>query len=142
VQRSQWLAGGVLLGAFLIGGALGFSTDHILHVEETQGCHVRDSHEYWDRVAKDWKLTPTQRGVIDSLMETQHQKISALYTPFRQRMDSLSVIAQAISDSTQTQLRVILTPEQRVQMDAMRVEARRRAAQRRTCRDQEMGTIR
>jgi Spy/CpxP family protein refolding chaperone len=131
-----------LLGAFLIGGALGFSADHILHVERGQGCHPTDTREYWDRIAKDWKVTPAQRVIIDSLMEMQHQKIAALYTPFRQRMDSLSVIAQGISDSTQAQLRVILTPEQRVKMDAMRVEARRRATQRRACRDQEMGKIR
>jgi Spy/CpxP family protein refolding chaperone len=142
VHRSQWLAALVLLGAFVIGGALGFSADHVLHVEQAQGCHPSDARAYWDRIARDWTLTAEQRVIIDSLMETQHQQISALYKPFRQHMDSLSVIAQGISDSTQAQLRVILTPEQRVKMDAMRVEARRRAAQHRACRDQEMAKIR
>lgn len=142
MQRSQWLAALVLLSAFVIGGALGFSADHVLHVDQAQGCHPSDTRAYWDRIAKDWKLTPAQRVVIDSLMETQHQQIGALYKPFRQRMDSLSLIAQRISDSTQAQLRVILTPEQRVKMEAMRVEARRRAAQRRACRDLEMAKIR
>ena len=142
MQRPQWLAALVLLGAFVIGGALGFSADHVLHVEREQGCHPTDVREYWDRIAKEWKLTPAQRVVIDSLMETQHQKIAALYQPYRQHMDSLAIIAQAIGDSSQAQLRVILTPAQRVKMEAMRAEARRRAAQRRTCRDQEMGKIR
>lgn len=142
MQRSQWLAAFVLLSAFVIGGALGFSADHVLHVDREQGCHPSDAREYWDRIARDWKLTPAQRVVIDSLMENQHQKIAALYQPYRQHMDSLSVIAQEIGDSTQAQLRVILTPAQRVKMEAMRVEARRRAAQHRACRDQEMGKIR
>ena len=142
MQRSQWLAGVVLLGAFVIGGALGFSTDHILHVQAGQGCHPRGAQEYWDRIAKDWKLTPSQRVVIDSLMEAQHKQIAALYTPFRPKMDSLSTIAQTISDSTLAQLRGILTPEQQVKMNEMRAEARRRAAEHRACRDQEMGKIR
>lgn len=131
-----------MLGAFLIGGVLGFSTDHMLHVREAQGCHPRGAQEYWDRIAKEWKLTPAQRVVIDSLMELQHQRILALYMPVRPRMDSLAKVAETISDSTQARLRVILTPEQRVKMDAMRVEARRRAAAHRACRDQEMGKIR
>jgi len=76
------------------------------------------------------------------LMDVQHRKIAALFLPFRPKMDSLSEIAQHISDSTQAELRIVLTPEQRVKMDAMRVEARRHAAERRACRDQEMAKIR
>jgi Spy/CpxP family protein refolding chaperone len=75
-------------------------------------------------------------------MDVQHRKIAALFLPVRPRMDSLSRLAQSISDTTQAELRVILTPEQREKMDAMRVEARRHAAERRACRDQEMAKIR
>ena len=142
MQRSQWLAGIVLTGAFIVGGALGFSADHVLHVEREQECHPSDARAYWDRVASDWKLTPEQRTVLDSMMDVQHHKIAALFMPFRPKMDSLSEVAQHISDSTQAQLRVILTPEQRRKMDAMRIEARRRKAERHACRDQEMAKIR
>jgi len=142
VQRSQWRAALILLGAFLIGGALGFSADHLLHVQRSHGCRASDAHAYWDRIAKEWKLTPAQRVVIDSLMDMQHRKISALYAPARPGMDSLAARARDISDSTQAEMRVILTPEQRRKLDAMRVEARRKATERRACREQEAGTIR
>jgi Spy/CpxP family protein refolding chaperone len=141
MQRSKWLAATVLLGTFVVGAAFGFSADHVLHVERTQGCRP-DARAYWDRVARDWKLTQAQRVVLDSLMDVQHRQIAALFLPFRHRMDSLSMLAQHISDSTQAELRVILTPEQREKLDVMRAEARRRAAERRACRDQEMAKIR
>ena len=113
MQRSQWLAAAVLVGAFLVGGTLGFSADHLLHVESAQGCHPSDTRAYWDRVGEEWNLTPEQRVILDSLMDVQHREIAALFAPIRRQADSLSRIAQQISDSTQARLRVILTPEQR-----------------------------
>lgn len=109
---------------------------------EHQGCRPNEARTYWDRIAREWKLTGAQRAVIDSLMDVQHREIAALYRPVRPHMDSLAVRARLISDSTQAQLRLILTPEQQRKMDAMRTEARRRMEAHRACRDQEMAKIR
>lgn len=141
MQRSQWLAALILGGAFAAGGVLGVAADRALRVEH-QECRRDEARAYWDRIAREWKLTAEQRVVIDSLMDVQHRRIAALYHPIRPHMDSLAARARLISDSTQARLRLILTPEQQRKMDAMRIEARRRMAARRACRDQELAKIR
>ena len=141
MQRSKWLAALILGGAFVVGGVLGVAADRAVRVEH-QECRPHEARAYWDRIAREWKLTATQRAIIDSLMDVQHRKISALYHPVRPHMDSLAARARLISDSTQAQLRLILTPGQQQKLDAMRTEARRRMEARRACRDQEMAKIR
>jgi Spy/CpxP family protein refolding chaperone len=67
-------------------------------------------------------------------MDAQHKKMSALYKPLRPTIDSVDVIARAISDSTQEQLRRVLTPDQQKKLDALRAEMRQRDAERRARR--------
>ncbi|MEO6778616.1 MAG: hypothetical protein ABI194_04115, partial [Gemmatimonadaceae bacterium] len=93
-----------------------------------------DSRAFWDRTAADWGLTPAQRTVVDSLMDAQRKKMSALYKPLRPTMDSVDALARNISDSTQDQLRRVLTPDQQRKLDAMRAAMRKRDAERRARR--------
>lgn len=92
------------------------------------------SAKYWDKIAQDWKLNPQQRVVIDSLLDVQQQKMSVLYQPLIKAMDSASVHARAISDSTQAAMREVLNEEQRAKLDILRKETRQRAEERRANR--------
>ncbi len=141
MQQSKLLAGVVVLGAFIGGLAIGVAGDRAAHAA-TPGSRAMDSRTYWDRIGAEWKLTPPQRLVIDSLMDAQRRKISALYTPLRPALDSVNARARAVSDSTQTQLRLVLNPEQRVKLDAMRAEMMRRREERRAHRDEDLAKIR
>jgi hypothetical protein len=91
---------------------------------------------YWDATTKEWGITAAQRVTIDSLLDLQHDKVVALYTPLRPALDSVRDHVDALSDSTLNQIRLLLTPDQQTKMDAMRADARKRAAIRRACRDE------
>lgn len=141
MQRTKLIAALVVLGAFIAGGAVGIAGDRAMR-SDSHDHHSSDSRAYWDRIGADWGLSPSQRKVIDSLMDAQRRKISALYTPLRPAVDSVNAIARLISDSTQTQLRLVLTPDQQKKLDAMRAEVRRREAAYRAQRDEELAKIR
>jgi hypothetical protein len=67
-------------------------------------------------------------------MDAQHKKMSALYKPLRPSIDSADALARVISDSTQDQLRRVLTADQQKKLDAMRAEMRKRDDDRRSHR--------
>lgn len=141
MQRSKLVAALVVAGVFAGGAALGYAGGRA--ADAARGGHPeRDARSYWDQLDREWDLTPAQRRVIDSLMDAQRRKISALYRPLRPQWDSVAVLARAVSDSTQAELRTVLTPEQRVKLDLMRAEVRRRAAEHRARRDEELAKIR
>jgi len=58
MERSKGYALMFLLGAFLAGGALGFSADRAIRAGH--GREMRSSHAYRQRMAEDLKLTPQQ----------------------------------------------------------------------------------
>lgn len=141
MPQPKLLAALVVVGAFVGGAAIGVAGDRVAHAEE-RGSREVDSRTYWDRIGAEWKLTPPQRRVIDSLMDAQRKKISALYAPLRPAMDSVNERARAVTDSTQAQLRVVLTAEQRVKLDAMRADLKRRREERRARRDEDLAKLR
>jgi len=136
MQRSKSLAALFLAGTFIIGGAVGFAVDRALTHPGPQMCGPAGMRGYWDATTKEWGITPAQRVVIDSLLDLQHNKVIALYDPLRTMLDSARDRADAISDSTLGQIRLVLTPKQQAKMDQMRADARQRAALKRACRDE------
>ncbi len=133
MQRSKGLAALLLAVAILIGGALGFMTARVIY-PATASAPSRGSQDYWDQIAHEWQLTDTQRAVIDSLLDVQQRKISALYQPLMPKMDSVAVLARAISDTTQMAMRDVLNDGQRRKLDELRKEARQQAEERRARR--------
>lgn len=129
MQHTKLVAALVIIGAFVAGGAIGVAGDRALRPYTLSGGPV-DSRTFWDRTATEWGLTPAQRTVVDSLMDAQRKKMSALYKPLRPMMDSVDALARVISDSTQDRLRLVLTPDQQKKLDAMRTEMRKRDAER------------
>jgi hypothetical protein len=123
MQRSKSYALMFLLGAFVAGGALGFTADRVMTREK----HSRGGRPSLDRMAKELELTDSQRVHFDSITAGRRAQIRALWQPLRPQMDSIEKIARSISDSTHEQLKRMLTPEQGRKLDAMRERGRRRA---------------
>jgi hypothetical protein len=130
MQQTKLVAVLVVIGAFIAGGAIGVAADRSVR-SNSRGGGPTDARTFWDRTASEWGLTTAQRHVVDSLMDAQHAKISALYKPLRPAIDSVDVLARVISDSTQAELRRTLTPDQQTKFDAMRADMKKRDSQRR-----------
>lgn len=135
MQQTKLVAALVIIGAFAAGGAIGVAADRALRPDMHAGGPV-DSRTFWDRTATEWGLSQAQRTVVDSLMDAQHTKMSALYKPLRPTIDSVDALARIISDSTQDQIRRVLTPDQQKKLDAMRADMKKRNAERRARRMQ------
>ena len=129
MDRSKGYALMFLLGAFVAGGALGFTADRVIdsgHRREMRG--PRASRQ---KMAEELKLTPQQQASIDSLMEQKRSQIMTLYKPVKPQLDSIAVAARVVSDSTHAQIKRLLNPEQAAKLDRMRVAARKELAERR-----------
>jgi len=133
VQQSKRAAVLVLIAAFGAGGAVGVAADRLLHIRHLENqCGM----SYLDQITHDWHLSPAQRQSIDAIMDRQHQQITVLYKPLTTQMDSLGKVADHINDSTQRQIRAVLTPEQLALMDSLRADEKRRAERfKSTCKD-------
>jgi Spy/CpxP family protein refolding chaperone len=129
MERSKGYALMFLLGAFLAGGALGFSADRV--IREGHRREMRGPRAYRQKLAEELKLTPQQQASVDSLIEQKHRQIVALYKPVRPQLDSIAVTARIVSDSTHAQIKRLLNPDQQAKLDKMRAGARRELADRR-----------
>jgi Spy/CpxP family protein refolding chaperone len=129
MDRSKGYALMFLLGAFLAGGALGFTADRVMGTGH--GREMRGGQAYRQRMAKELKLTPKQQQSVDSLIEQKHRQIVALYVPVQPQLDSIAVAARQISDSTHAQIKRLLDPDQQMKFDDMRLQARKDLSERR-----------
>jgi Spy/CpxP family protein refolding chaperone len=129
MDRSKGYAVMFLLGAFVAGGALGFTADRVIDVKRAH--EMRGPHAYRQRMADELKLTPQQQASVDSLIEQKHRQIVALYKPVKPQLDSIALLARVVSDSTHAQIKRLLNPDQQVKLDKMRTAARRELAERR-----------
>lgn len=122
MQNSKGFAMMFLLGAFVAGGALGFTADRMVHSSDRGpygGANFRA------RMAEKLDLTPAQKATIDSLMSERHRQIVALFKPVKPQLDSISAEARAVSDSTHEQIKRLLNPKQQAEFDKMRKAARK-----------------
>jgi Spy/CpxP family protein refolding chaperone len=136
MERSKGYALMFLLGAFLTGGALGFTADRVIGAD--RGKDPRGGRGggggasgYRQRMAAELDLTPVQQASIDTLLDQKHRQIVALYRPVQPQLDSLALAARVISDSTHAQIKRLLAPAQQVKLDQLRAASRRDLAKRR-----------
>ena len=117
MQRSKQQALSFLLGAVLVGGALGFSADRYIGHEKFTAQYGPRA-KFYDELG----LTARQRTIIDSLSFQTDCLLKAVNAPMRPKLDS-------IRDAFRAQFRQVLTPEQQVTLDKSRKEhdARRQA---------------
>ncbi len=108
MQRSKHLAMMFLLGAVLVGGALGFTADRVL-VRETPCTNSRCTREVlYDRL----ELSVAQRAAWDSILDDRHRQFDSLFKPIRPQMDSIRSRGRA-------QIRALLTPAQLQRFEAI-----------------------
>ena len=118
MQRSRSLAVMFLLGAVLIGGALGFTADRVLLGDEL--CpRWGDYRGMRARFADDLELTAAQRAAMDTILDERHRQMTKVLEPVRPQMDS-------ISENARTQIRRLLTPTQQSKFDQLHREMRDR----------------
>lgn len=137
MERSKGYALMFLLGAFLTGGALGFTADRVMGGDRGRdhrggrGGGGGGGSSYRQRMAAELNLTPAQQASIDTLVDQKHRQIMALYRPVQPQLDSLALAARVISDSTHAQIKRLLSPAQQVKLDKLRAEGRHDLAKRR-----------
>lgn len=129
MERSKGYALMFLLGAFLAGGALGFTADRVMDASHRR--EMRGPHAYQKKLAKELRLTAQQQASVDSLIEQKHRQIVALYQPVQPQLDSIAVVARVVSDSTHAQIKRLLNPEQQAKLDKLRAAGRRELGERR-----------
>jgi Spy/CpxP family protein refolding chaperone len=122
MQRSKQQALMFLLGAVLVGGALGFSADRVLGHEKARHWAGRT------RMYDDLALTQEQRQRMDSLLDDRNCQINAVMKPVRTQLDS-------IKDVAHQQMLQILTPEQQARLEARRREMQVRDSAEKVRRD-------
>lgn len=113
MQRSKQQALMFLLGAVLVGGALGFSADRVFG---------RDPSTHWARrqaFYDDLGLSNAQRMTLDSLLDVRNCQIGALMKPVRPQLDS-------VRESAHKQVLQVLTAEQRDKLERRRKEMEQR----------------
>jgi hypothetical protein len=128
MDRSKGYAMMFLLGAFVAGGALGFTADRVMDAKRD---HARGPRAYRQRMAEELKLTSQQQVSIDSLIEQKHRQIVSLYKPVQPQLDSIAKLARVVSDSTHEQIKRLLNADQGAKLDKMRAAARKELAGRR-----------
>jgi len=116
-----------LLGATLVGGALGFSADRYLTHEKVVS-QFGPRPKFYD----DLGLSEQQRGTLDSIMFAQDCAIRVVMAPVRPKLDT-------IRGNFRKEVEQVFTKDQLTQLEARRKEhdARRQAEQakepKRTC---------
>jgi Spy/CpxP family protein refolding chaperone len=113
MQRSKQQALMFLLGAVLVGSALGFSADHVFN---------HNAPKHWARrqaMYDDLGLSQAQRSTMDSLLDERNCQIATVMKPVRPQLDSIRKTAHQ-------QVLQILTPEQREKLDQRVKEAEKK----------------
>ena len=134
MERSKGYALMFLLGAFITGGALGFTADRVMGNDrgrDHRGGGRGGGGGYRQRMAAELNLNPAQQTSIDSLVDQKHRQIMTLYRPVQPQLDSLALAARVISDSTHAQIKRLLAPAQQEKLDKMRAASRHDLAKRR-----------
>ncbi|MFN8582234.1 MAG: hypothetical protein U0163_14830 [Gemmatimonadaceae bacterium] len=99
-----------LLGAVLVGGALGFTADRVMIQDRicANDNAVKDARA---AMAERLHLTKAQEVRVDSLLDERHRQYEVVIAPVRDKMDSVKAHSRA-------QIRRLLDSSQAVEFDA------------------------
>ena len=103
MQRAKALALSALIAVLVVGGAVGFTLDHLIHkcstTTSTTGCRQVDI------LADRLSLSSAQRAAVDSILDKRHRDIDSALVPVRPKLDSIRLAARGeifkLLDSTQ-----------------------------------------
>lgn len=122
MEHSKHLAVAFLLGAVLVGGALGFTADRMMVRDRLAPARWYSARAMRALLARDLDLTPVQRVQLDTILDQKHEQMNEVMKPVRARMDS-------VDDAARVRIRGILTDDQRRRFDDMRKANQQAAAQ-------------
>jgi len=93
-----------LLGAVLVGGALGFTADRVMIQDRI--CSTEASKaDARKRFAERLSLTTEQELKVDSILDDRHRQYDAVMAPIQPKLDSVKLHSRA-------QIRLLLSSEQ------------------------------
>jgi len=127
MQRSKQQAMMFLLGAVLVGGALGFSADRYI-VHDKFAAQYGPRQRFYD----EFGLSTQQRNTLDSLAFQQDCNIRAALVPQKPALDSIKAHFKRQRDSVFTKDQLAKLDARRKEMDARR-EAEQAKEPKRTC---------
>lgn len=108
MQRPKYLAFLVLLGAVLVGYALGFAADRASIRDRL--APRWDQHTMRTQLHDALGLDDRQRAAVDSIFDRRNARLETLMAPIKPQLD-------AVKDSARAQIRLRLTPEQQARWD-------------------------
>jgi Spy/CpxP family protein refolding chaperone len=113
MQRSKNLAVMFLLGAVLVGGALGFTADRMMMRDQLRARENNPRGRL--RLADRLQLDSAQSAKVDSLLDDRRRHLDLIMATVRDQLDSVRM-------RSTDQIRLILTDEQRAKFDALIAE--------------------
>lgn len=117
IQRTKAQAIFFLLGAVLVGGALGFTANRAIGRRDLP----KDLQSSRAQLADRLQLDSVQRVMLDSVLDDRNEKMKATLAPVRPRLDSLRGAARM-------GIRVRLSPAQQARWDEVLMEMTRDSA--------------
>jgi hypothetical protein len=127
MHRGKQQAAMFLLGALLVGGALGFSADRYV-VHEKFAAQYGPRSRFYDELG----LAPQQRATLDSLASLQDCAMKAVFAPHDSVLKSIRARFRAQMDSVFTKDQLTKLEARRKEMDVRR-DAERAKEPKRSC---------
>lgn len=112
IQRTKAQAIFFLLGAVLVGGALGFTANRAIERRDVLPKSQRSSRT---QLADRLQLDNDQRRMLDSVLDARNEQMKVALSPVQPRLDSLRFAARAA-------IRGKLTPAQKAVWDQVLFE--------------------
>jgi len=110
MQQSKNLAIAFLLGAVLVGGALGFAADRVM-----LGDRIAHNETGRLKLADRLQLDAAQRARLDSIIDDRHRRWQLVMAPVQPALDSIKLRAR-------DEIRLMLTPTQRAEFEKVLAE--------------------
>lgn len=110
MQQSKNLAIAFLLGAVLVGGALGFTADRMM-LRDRISRSERGRVSLSDRLL----LDSAQSAKLDSILDDRHRRMGVVMATVRPTLDSIKM-------RSRDDIRLILTPAQRAEFEKVLAE--------------------
>jgi Spy/CpxP family protein refolding chaperone len=107
MQRPKQQALAFLLGALLVGAVVGLSADRVFHVTDNSIAARRKA------LYDDLGLQDKQRAALDSVFDDSNCQLDALFKPLQPALDSIKY-------TRRQQMNALLTPAQRIRLEARR----------------------
>ncbi len=98
-----------LLGAVLVGGALGFTADRVM-IQDRICATDASKTDARTRFAERLSLTTDQESKVDSILDERHRQWEAVMAPIQGKLDSVKLHSRA-------QIRRLLNPAQSNEFD-------------------------